>query len=1376
MNGKKVKTLRVFSLLFVICSLIACSHDSLPDDFPALPPGMGSFSLSVSASRTILPDAPALSHFNKLELVFTATGGGAVSYTETIVGYSGSSALPAVLLLPGEYSLTVNAYKATSPDVMALAARGTLSPVDIIEGENTPGAVTLKMLLSEPDTTGTFLWNITVPGTVNTATAKMTITPLATGGTIEQVVSLTSLSGSLPLNSGPYSVVFYFEDGNKKLKWSEYVHVYSTLETGFVKTFTADHFNIASYTVTYVTNNGTAVAPQSVLHGETLTPPADITKTSIAYLHLGTPAAPGFVFGGWYTDDTFASNSAWDSSAQVIGDATLYAKWTGAIDVSGSGTPTQNAVEKAIEYVKANAAAGDEYTLFLDADVSVAPQFIDNSINNFNLTIQGLGGIERKINLSAAGKLFDIGGYNKLTLGSNITLKGRENNTEMLVYINEYATFTMLPGSKITGNETATTSAVWLSTGSFIMEGGTITGNSTSIGNNDYTANAVFIEGGTFEMRGGSIKDNDTVYGDVSGCSSDSITLSGDARIGEYTHPEPSTSSNIENGWTGSITSLNLISHATTSYPKSMTDAISEREGTLLFQGGGVNSTSIGRIGLGDFILYDSSGSTVNVERQAIGAWHYIADSGSDIGKLMRWNLQTEVDKYETTAEDEMIITVPGNLILTANINVPAPAVNTNAILKIISDGSPYTISRGAADTTADNGLFMVSNGAKLVFENIIVDGKKIDYSSSNRAPLVRVETGGGFTMNAGAVLQNNRAANGGGVYVIGGTFTLDGGEITGCEVNPPGSSAGTGNGVYVNGGTFTMNKGDISGNTGDFCVYIANGGAFEMKDGNVSGNNQSYTNGVNVANGEFIMRGGTIKDNSSLAVRASYPQSFFTMHGGEIKDNQGGGVVVGNSGGGTFIMDGGAIFDNTHTASSSYGAGVQIYYGGTSFTVGGTAKIYGNQLLLNNGTTPTLANVYLPYETPESKFITLGTVANGASAPEDGMNVYVKTAADHSGVIVESGASAAIAEYFHADEDDAKEVVFAQNSGNEQLVIQFKSVFTTITGVQTFLAAQTGGATASDPINLSVAIALGRDTGGSWQQLLEVIAGADKFINLDLSACTMFINAGGIIQTTSFDPVRTITTGKDKIVSIALPDTATYITPGAVVSGTPTGSFQHFNALTSFSGANLETIGEYAFRGCGNLTMTSLPSGLTSIGNYAFGNTSLALTSLPSGLTSIGNYAFQNTNVALTSLPAGITSISEGVFANCTSLTQINLSGITSIGSQAFRECTNLAQITLPEGLISIDGNQNFLNCTSLTQITLPSTLASLGDGAFSGCTGLALVTSLAATPPVLGGNFVFNNTPASLQIEVPTSSVADYQGAAGWDAHAGKIIAITP
>ena len=149
------------------------------------------------------------------------------------------------------------------------------------------------------------------------------------------------------------------------------------------------------------------------------------------------------------------------------------------------------------------------------------------------------------------------------------------------------------------------------------------------------------------------------------------------------------------------------------------------------------------------------------------------------------------------------------------------------------------------------------------------------------------------------------------------------------------------------------------------------------------------------------------------------------------------------------------------------------------------------------------------------------------------------------------------------------------------------------------------------------------------------------------------------------------------------------------------------------------------AFYSCKKLALTSLPSGITSIGDSAFNScTNLALTSLPSGLTAIGNYAFSYcTKLALTSLPSGITSIGASTFNSCKNLALTSLpSGLTVIGNYAFNSCTNLALTSLPSSITSI-GTSTFGNCTGLTSITFQGKPGSIDSSAFNGCTNLKTI-----------------------------------------------------
>ena len=70
---------------------------------------------------------------------------------------------------------------------------------------------------------------------------------------------------------------------------------------------------VATHTVTFETDGGSAVPAQTVADGEKAVKPADPTKS-------------GYVFDGWYADAAFSA--AFDFDTPITADVTVYAKWT----------------------------------------------------------------------------------------------------------------------------------------------------------------------------------------------------------------------------------------------------------------------------------------------------------------------------------------------------------------------------------------------------------------------------------------------------------------------------------------------------------------------------------------------------------------------------------------------------------------------------------------------------------------------------------------------------------------------------------------------------------------------------------------------------------------------------------------------------------------------------------------------------------------------------------------------------------------------------------------------------------------------------------------------------------------------------------------
>ena len=269
-------------------------------------------------------------------------------------------------------------------------------------------------------------------------------------------------------------------------------------------------------------------------------------------------------------------------------------------------------------------------------------------------------------------------------------------------------------------------------------------------------------------------------------------------------------------------------------------------------------------------------------------------------------------------------------------------------------------------------------------------------------------------------------------------------------------------------------------------------------------------------------------------------------------------------------------------------------------------------------------------------------------------------------------------------------------------------------------------------------------------------------------------------------------------------------------------GSFADHTNLTEVTFAKnskLKKIGGSAFLGCSGLTSITIPESVTTIVGWAFlGCTSLTSITIPSSVNSIGAYAFSAcTSLTSITLPSSVISIEKEAFSDCAKLTTVTMKGATppTLGDNIFESCEELNTIFVPttalsayqhsdsskgwdnyksklaiggdcgaeghesevtwklqNGTLTISGKGKMADYINLNDIpwvnyrdningiVIEKDVESIGEDAFSGCTGLTSVTFAENSQLESIGANAFDGCTNLTSITIPTSVtfIGDY------------------
>ncbi len=179
-------------------------------------------------------------------------------------------------------------------------------------------------------------------------------------------------------------------------------------------------------------------------------------------------------------------------------------------------------------------------------------------------------------------------------------------------------------------------------------------------------------------------------------------------------------------------------------------------------------------------------------------------------------------------------------------------------------------------------------------------------------------------------------------------------------------------------------------------------------------------------------------------------------------------------------------------------------------------------------------------------------------------------------------------------------------------------------------------------------------------------------------------------------------------------------------------------------AGLNGATTGVYCAE---NTPLTVLANIVTDTAYLQYSGTVTAMTDITlADCTAVPDYIKLTTGVYIVIAPTDLAQNSK--YFDNKNINIVHSENAETIGDGAFSGCTGLTSLQLP--VATSIGNNAFSGCTGLTSLEIPAA-TSIGDRAFSGCTGLTSLQLPAATS--IGSN-AFSGCTGLTSLEIPVAT----------------------